>query len=247
MRNRARPEQLHQLRLSVTKAGLVLGVFLAAPSAAFAADEQQDNPFSDEAWLREGVARQAAKYKHIEFSPHPADKHLVAANCETDPSWWGDFMVFHRTGDKVDWIAKQPKAYTERRGCFILSCQWRHLEKVDRWFLEVFDNTHMGNGSFWLYSLEGHKLNLLFRATAMGQCFDAKPEDLEIHASGEARFSDPHLTATYRVPKGGKFEAVFLTGDIQVTNGVGEEVMVRPYTARWDWIEKAQTFVRKRK
>jgi len=248
MKNRTRPEEFHQLRLSVTKAGLVLGVFLAAPSATFAADEpEKENPFSDDAWLREGVARQVTKYKHIDFSPHPADKHLVAANCETDPSWWGDLMVFHRTGDKVDWIAKLPKAYTENAGCYILSCKWRHLEKVDRWFLEVFDSTHKGNGSFWLFSLEDQELDLLFRATAMGRCFDATPEDLQIPFGGDASFRDPHLAVSYQVPKGGKFEDVILTGAIIVTSIDGKKTKVHPYTARREWIEKAETFVRKAK
>lgn len=222
----------------MVKALLIVSLLLQ-PFVGFGAD----NPYSDDAWLREGLARQISQFKRVTLTPHPGYKGIVVANCEKDLAWWGRPIVFHHTGDKVDWIASFPAAYTEQAGHYVLSCNWRYLEKLQLWILEIFDSTHMGNGSLWLFTLKGRDLRPLLHTTARGR-FLKPPPDLDIPALGETRLHQEHLTADYRVPTGAKedAEAVFLTGTIVAFDAEGKEHSTRPFKETWTWNSEERVF-----
>jgi hypothetical protein len=200
-----------------------------------------DNPYAEEEWLREGLSQQISKFKRTIFTPHPVDEGVVAANCERDPAWWGRFRVFHHTADKIDWIATEPAGYRENCGNYVLSCDWHYLEKLQIWVLEVFDSTHMGNGSLWLFEIEGHNLRLLLHTTARGR-FLKTPKNLKIPPFGETRLLEEHLTAEYRPSDNGSEEAVFLSGTIAAVDSEGRQQETKPYAETWIWDAAKRVF-----
>ena len=216
----------------------ILVLFLMGASFALA-----DNPFMEDDWLREGLALQIPKFKRATFTPHPERNGIVAVNCETIPSWWGRLRVFHHTADKIDWIAREPASYPENRGHYVLACDWRYLDKLQMWVLEIFESTHMGNGSLWLFALEGHDLRALLHTTARGR-FLQPPPDLVVPPLGETHLVEDHLRADYRVPEGGSAEAVFLTGTIAAFDSEGRQQGTKPYAETWTWDATKRVFTR---
>jgi len=219
----------------------LLSVFLFRSLVALGSDDI----YSDEAWLREGLVPQIAKYKRTTLIPHPEYHDILAANCETELSWWGSIRVFHQTAGKIDWIATFPKEYGDRynHGHYVLSCEWRYLAKLEMWVLEVFDSTHMGNGSLWLFTLDGHDLRLLLHTTARGH-YLKPPADLVVPALGETHLVEEHLNADYRTPTDAAtdVEAVFLTGTITAFDGEGKESSTKPFKETWTWDADKRVF-----
>jgi len=217
----------------------ILILFLLEASFTFGAA----GPYAEEDWLREGLALQIPKFKRTTFTPHPERNGIVAANCETDQSWWGRLRVFHHAADKIDWIASEPASYPENRGHYVLSCEWRRLEKLQMWVLEVFESTHMGNGSLWLFTLEGRDLRVLLHTTARGR-FLRPPPDLIIPPLGETRLVEDHLSVEYRVPDGSAAETVLLTGTIAALDTEGRQQSTKPYAETWTWDATKRVFTR---
>lgn len=198
--------------------------------------------YADETWMREGLAQQIEKFQRTTFMPHPASKGLIAANCESDLSWWGSVRVFHHEGDQIDWMATFPKDYTQNCGHYVLSCKWRHLEKLSRWVLEVFDSTHMGNGSLWLFELEGHDFRLLLHTNARGRFLEPPPAS--VIANGQTRLIEEHLISDYHTPDGASAsaESVFLTGTLAILDQEDKEVSRKPYAETWTWDVSKRVF-----
>lgn len=209
---------------------LLLTVLAFHTGLSFAGESTDAN----EPWLREGLSAQIGKFQRITMTPHPEHKGITAANCETDPSWWSTARVLHHTGDKIDWVAAFPKEYTENRGHYIPSCNWRHLQNLDMWMLEIFDSTHMGNGSLWLFALDGHDLRLLLHTEARGR--HLKPQqELDIPSIAETRLIEDHLRADYRTSSDNstKAESIFLSGTLATFDQEGKELSRTSYTSIW--------------
>jgi hypothetical protein len=193
--------------------------------------------------LREGLALQIPKFKRTTFTPHPERNGIVAVNCEIAPFWWGRLRVFHHAADKIDWIASEPASYLENRGHYVLSCEWRHLEKLQMWVLEVFESTHMGNGSLWLFALDGRALRVLLHTTARGK-FLQPPPDLVVPQLGETHLVEDHLSIDYRAAEGAAAEAIFLTGTIAALDSKGRQQSTKPYAETWTWDATKRVFSR---
>ena len=204
---------------------LVIFVFLH-PAYAY------DYPFVETDWLKEGLCAQLQKFKRVTFVPHPEDSDILAANCETALDWWSSLRVFHRTGDKIDWIAALPPAYDPAH--YIISVRWQYLDSFKLWVLEVFDSTHRGNGSLSLFTLEGQNLRLLFNTPAVGHFWESIA-GLAIPQGGEARFVGRHLDVDYRILNPGKHESVVLTGSVAVFDQDGVQLSTRPYKETFEW------------
>lgn len=207
----------------------------------FAIDE---SPTGD-TWLRERITKQLGKFERTSFVPHPGDAGILAVCCETSLSWWGSVYVLHHTADQVDWVASFPKEYTENHGHYILSSQWRRLERLNLWVLEIFDSTHMGNGSLWLFTLAGHDLRLLLHATARGRHLQP-PADFKVSPLTEIQLIEPHLEADYRTLGNATtdVESVFLTGTLAVQNQDDKELSRIPYAEIWTWDAERRIFTR---
>ena len=213
-------------------------LILAAPTNA-----NPDLATPDRKWIHESITSQLAKFQSTTILPHPKQKNLLAMYCERDPKWWGHLRVFQHTGDKVDWAATFPDIYLKQRGHYIRSYRWVQLEKLDKCVLELFESSHMGNGSLWLLELKGREFQVLLQTSAVGRYWSTSPE-LGIPLEGEARFAGNHLNASYPIPNGADHEAVRLTGQISVTDSEGKEVHQRPYLETWTWDDAKQCFAK---
>lgn len=220
-----RPIRLHPMK------ALLIVILLFQPFFVFG----MDNPYSEETWLREGLAQQIPKFKRTTFRTHPEDKNITAINCETGLSWWGKARVLHHTGDKIDWIASFPASYLENCGDYVLSCEWRYLEKLQMWILEIFDSTHRGNGSLWLFALEGHDLRILLHTRAVDSHHEHAQRGQPPTAPASEVFRNGRLNVDYRVSEDIPQEAVYLTGTIVVLDDEDRELSIKPYTETWTW------------
>ncbi|HEX8297200.1 MAG TPA: hypothetical protein VF593_12930 [Chthoniobacteraceae bacterium] len=219
----------------------IIALLLLQAASSFGADD----PYSEADWLGQGFAQQIPKFKRTTLTPHPERQGIIAANCETSLSWWGRLQVFSHGGDKIEWVASVPESYAHGRGHYVLSCEWRYLEKLQMWILEVFDSTHMGNGSLWLFALEEQNLRLLLHTTARGQ-FLKPPANLVVPAEGERRLVEPRLNVDYKSADGGAAdaEAVFLSGTIAALDATGNTQSAKPYLEMWTWDASRRVFSR---
>jgi hypothetical protein len=218
----------------------IFALSLLMVSRAFAADDSS----SHDEWLSEGLARQISKFKRITFTPQPEDHGLVAANCESKLSWWGELRVFHHTGDQIDWMASLPPVYAENCGHYVLSTTWEYLEPLQMWILEIFDSTHMGNGSLWLFTLEGHELRSLLHTTARGR-FLKPPPDLLIPPMGGTHLVEEHLNIDYRISDDARSPAIVLTGTIAALDAGDRPQSTKPFIETWIWDSSQRVFIHK--
>jgi hypothetical protein len=221
------------------EAGALHGADVSGEKAA------EQNEKDDDLWSRITSSARAT------FAPCPNDKSIVAAHIEEKTvNWWGYLEVFHHTGNHVDWVAKLPKGYTANCGHYLLSCSWVYLEKLDRYALEVFDSTHRGNGSYWLFALEGQELRVLIHTWGV----DSHNEDVDVFPdSKEFARKDGRLDTRGTVILNGRLDPeykvandrqeVILTGTI-VTMLNQKAVSSREYSETWVWNPKSREFAR---
>ena len=202
-----------------------------------------DDPRSEAAWMKTGVGGMFPNFQRVTFSTFPDDKDIVAVNCQVSEDWTGGLLVFHHTGDRIDWFAKLPDAYLKGAGDYVMSCEWRHLDALNLTLLEVFDSSHTGNGSLWLFALEGHELRLVLDAS---RAVDRHHE----HSSGgipsvvsSRVFEGGQLNVEYPVPKGSKYEIVRLAGTEIALDDDDKVLSKKPILATWTWDLGKRVFV----
>jgi len=203
-----------------------------------------NNPYAEEEWLREGVLREIEKFQRTTFAPHPEHKEILAVSAERAVSWWGILRVIHCTGDKIDWTASLPPAYQKNAGHYVLSLQWRYLDRLQLWVLEVFDSTHMGHGSLWLFALEDHELRVLLQTQAVDSHHEHAQRGQPLTEPASEVFRDGRLSVDYRVPEGAQHEAVFLTGTRVMLNDEDKELSTKSYAETWTWDSSKRIFTR---
>jgi hypothetical protein len=178
----------------------------------------------------------------VEFYSHPSDKGIVAAYCERDRQWWGEMTVLHHAEGKVDWEFKFPEMYTEWRGHYVVRCRWVTLEQVKSPVLELIESTHMGNGSVFLFELQGKELRLLLHTKVRGQLFD----DLEIFGvplHGTAYIKGDHLDVEYETSSDKESDVVVLSGTIEIADMEERPRPSRKYEQRCLWDAEKRVFV----
>lgn len=217
---------------------LAVMILVAAGTSLCRADPATEN----REWVEGNVTSMFADFQSTTFFPNPEKKNLLAVYCERDPAWWGHLRVFQHTGDKIDWAATFPAEYLEQRGHYILSCRWKRFKQLESDVIELFESSHMGNGSLWLLELKDREFRVLLHTSAVGRYWSTAPE-LEIPFEGEARFAGPHLDVSYPTPEGADQEMVKLTGTISVRDSEGKEVHQRPFSETWTWDEAKRCFV----
>lgn len=107
-----------------------------------------------------------------------------------DPYWWGSWAVVGVDDGTVAWQAGiegpdgGPPGDGYRDNSYIVSARALKVEGYPNPLIEVFDSSHMGNGSFNLFELKGRRLIHLFSTRA----YDAH---------GDTVFRGGKLNATY--------------------------------------------------
>lgn len=180
---------------------LVVAIALFAASCAHPAP-----PAALEAVARWHALRDETQLQHIAVSAVAGDPSVVVAVCEWDPSWWGTFGCFGFVDGQIAWQATAAEEPTEQS---ILSVRgFTHPEFAGP-LIEVLGITHVGNGSLYLYVLEGRRLRLLMKTRAV-----------DCHWGGDGLvFRDKALRIDYRDVSGDGRMDVVLTGTIDMLTG----------------------------
>jgi len=217
-------------------------------SVAADGEDTSDNSGAEQQGGDDKLWEHIAATPRTTFAPYPRDASIIAAHVESKESWFGYLHVFHHTGSHVDWVAKLPKEYEDNCGNFLLSCSWVYLEKLDIYALEVFDSTHRGNGSYWLFALEGRELRVLINTWGV----DSDNEDRDFtpprkhpkdgtHPTRGTVILNGRLNAEYKVESNS--QEVVLSGTI-VTMMNLKAVSSREYAESWFWNPKSHAFNR---
>jgi hypothetical protein len=186
------------------------------------------------------LGSQLQQYKQTSLYRHPSDRQIFAANCESDPQWWGRFCVFHQAGEKIDWVAKSPPLYRKWEGHYIVSLNWWHLPRLDMDVLQVVTSTHMGNGGLWIFALEGHELRTLMQTPASG--FADSPRFTRGLPKGTTKFVEP-IKFDIQTPQNGLAEVALVTATVVVHDSTTEEFLAeRTTTETWSWNPKERVF-----
>jgi hypothetical protein len=178
----------------------------------------------------------------VEFFRHPSDKEIVAAYSESQPEWWGDMSVFHHGEGKIDWEFKFPAMYEEWHGHYVVSCQWVTLTQIKSPVLELIESTHRGNGSIFLFELQGRELRLLLHTKVRGQLFD----DLEtfgVPPNGTAHIKGEQLKVTYAKMDRQEPEAVILSGTLEIADLAERKLPDKKYEQKCLWDAEKRMFV----
>ena len=192
-------------------------------------------------WAGEPFSSQFEKFETVTVVPHPSDKSIVAANCERAKQWWGEIRLFKHLGDKIEWTAVFPKDYLESRGTYVVSCRWVPLAMLKQPALELIESTHMGNGSLWLFELNGKELRSLLHTPVRGYYW--QPEAVfGVPREGEARYVGAHLNVEYGKEEGAEFESVVLTGEVSIQDLTGKELPTKSYEQRCIWDSDKRVF-----
>lgn len=108
----------------------------------------------------------------------------------------------------------------------------------------MFDSTHMGNGSLWLFALDGRDLRVLLHTPAVDRHHEHAQYGHPPPPPASTVFKDGQLGVKYRVPEGGEYEAVYLTGEIIEMDDDDKELSTKPYTETWTWNPDKRVFTR---
>jgi hypothetical protein len=91
------------------------------------------------------------------------DKNLFLAILEEETDWWESLYVGHFTNKKICWLS-MPEPPTEQS---ILSARFIELHGISNPVLEVYGQTHMGYGAFWLYEIKDDQVLLRMHSPAV--------------------------------------------------------------------------------
>jgi len=150
----------------------------------------------------------------IEVFPVPNAPELCLAICDSNPRWEGFFGVYGLSEGRVVWQAKCEVQPTEQ------SVRWLRglkLAGFTRPIIEVYGQTHMGNGYLYLYELRNQTLVLLLKTRAV---------DAHVGGDGET-FQGERLMAEYSDLNGDGFADLLLSGEVQEQSDVGDVIVAK--------------------
>ena len=183
-------------------------LFAAALSAVAAASREPEP--STEAADTESVENAIrASYdqplKRLEATAVPDSEDLFIAICDWEDHWWGEFICVKVEDGKITRKAKFENEDDAPDEQSVLSARPFRDSGFENPLVEVFGQTHMGNGSLYLYELRGDTLHLLLKTRAV----DSHDDGAVIRGGA--------LSAEYRDLDGDGHTDVRLSGVIERT------------------------------
>ncbi len=138
----------------------------------------------------------------ITVFPVPDHPELCLAICDYQREWWGFFGVYGLEDGKIVWQAECSDRPTEQ------SIRWMRGLKINGFahpIIEVYGQTHMGNGSLYLYELVNQKLVKILQTRAV-----------DCHLSGDGQtFKCGRLLSRYSDLNADGVADLLLTGEIE--------------------------------
>lgn len=161
--------------------------------------------------LRQELLREEPKLEGLEIIKCKIDPTLFIVIREKQIGWWENLSVIKFRKNKIIWKAKFDKLPTSQS---IISARQISLKGFKNPLIEIFDETHLGNGFYYLYELNGKNLKQLVVTIAVD-----KNEDLalEINNKNCSRLiKNKHLKPYYQDINKDGFVDLILKGKIQI-------------------------------
>jgi hypothetical protein len=139
------------------------------------------------------------------------DSSLFVVILVYQPNWWEDICVLKFQNQKIIWTAKFDTLPTAQS---IRSARQIALKGNPNLVIEIFDQTHAGNGSYYLYELIGRKLTLIAQTNAV----DKHKDGFTGIQRNSTIFKNEQLKPIYADVNKDGFNDVVLKGTIQIIN-----------------------------
>lgn len=208
-------------RDGVIKLWSFVGLLVAAIFSAFGwfgiTDENIRQSFATHFDFRSAVYREGIDVLRDENSP------FVLAYESDDENWSEWVGLGFIDANKIEWLDDHDLNNQLANG--ILSAQFIKLEGFTESILEVFDTTHMGNGSIHLYSFNQNtkQIRPLFQACAVDNYHDTRQDPKGYPELGggwwgscSVYYKDGRLEAKYKDVNSDGVDDVVLTGTQQI-------------------------------
>lgn len=108
---------------------------------------------------------------------------LFLAVIVRDEDWWENVVVGKYYHGKIEWLIV-PNEITEQS---ILSASFSYLKPFSRTVLEIYGETHMGHGNFYVFTIENSNLKLSLKTPAVDYNPDISwsPDNLKKYGYGQ--------------------------------------------------------------
>jgi hypothetical protein len=177
--------------------------------------------------LKQTLLRQDSSLEDVIVIKCKAKADLFITILAKQTDWWEDIKVVNYSNGYILWTAKFDTLPSSQS---ILSARQISLKGIGQPLIEVFDETHIGNGFYYLYEIKGKQVNLLTKTRAVDWSFDGALEfnhkfDYSIVYKGGK------LTPIYRDVNNDGITDIILKGTIQIVES-DEKTKLKEYPAQ---------------
>ncbi|MDP3962268.1 MAG: hypothetical protein Q8Q03_00145 [bacterium] len=139
----------------------------------------------------------------VQITSSQINTSLFAAVIENEKDWWEDLKIGTWNDKQMRWFNIE----TAPREQSILSVRFVDLEGLDKDILEVYGQTHMGNGNLYIYEIIDDMAYLIFETSAVDKYYDSiwREENLRKYGYGTCgeTYKEGNLTTDYDVDQDG--------------------------------------------
>ncbi|MFT3701763.1 MAG: hypothetical protein QM802_05310 [Agriterribacter sp.] len=163
--------------------------------------------------LNDYFKKQDSLVKEIQIFKSKNDPSILAVIAATEPDWWETLAIVKVKSDNILWQASFDSLPGEQS---IRSVKQIKLNGFTGLFFQVYGQTHMGNGFYYLYQLQGKKMILKACTRAVD-----RHQDGSYKINGDWReydriFTNDTLTVHYQDVNGDGYDDIKLTGYIEI-------------------------------
>ncbi|MGE5417001.1 MAG: hypothetical protein ACM3UZ_09590 [Acidobacteriota bacterium] len=197
-----------------------------------AAVSNASKPLSETEILTKELVKREKLYSAdaVHLYKYPDDNIYVAV-IENQKDWWEFVYLCYMKDGKVASI-KLLASPDDDAGYDILSLRFAKLKGFNNSLIEIYNKTHMGNGSFYLYELNSGKPNLILDTFAVDYNYEGsgyyKGDVFQYNIS--TLIKNEKLDVQYRDMNNDGYDDVILTGIVEYYKDSDEEWAHDVYT-----------------
>jgi hypothetical protein len=163
--------------------------------------------------LKNDFKKKDSLIKEVQVFKSKDDPFIVAVIAVTAPDWWETLSVLKLKNNKILWQASFDSMPVEQS---IRSVKQIKLHGLQNLFFQVYGQTHMGNGFYYLYELQGRKMVLKASTRAVDRNRDGGYKIKGDWREYDRVFTNDTLTVRYRDVNNDGIEDIELSGQMEV-------------------------------
>ena len=161
-----------------------------------------------------------------------------------EKDWFEWFKVFCIKNDKILWTVEPDSAIKGKMGMRTRSGRIFKLSNLDAPILEIFDASHQGNGSMYLFKIHSNKLTLVFEEE---HAVDFNYEMSGFYQDSSQVFKNGRLSPYYNDINNDGFLDLILKDSVQTYKhdefDTEKLISTHLFERRFLWDKRKQTFV----